>query len=73
MIPVGRRVRYHSDGTVSMDWYTFQKMPVNKIVDTIKANAKPVTLGTRLAQRCGFDRKATERRPVGEGHIREFV
>ena len=68
-----RRVTYKPDGTVSMDWYTFQKMPVNKTVDTIKANAKPVTLGTRLAQKCGFERKPTERRPVGEGRVKEFV
>lgn len=68
-----RQVRYHRDGTVSMDWYTFQKMKVDKIVDTIKANAKPVTLGTRLAQKCGFERKTTERRPVGGGRVKEFV
>lgn len=33
-----RYVNYHNDGSVRMDWYTFCKMPVEKIVNTIKEN-----------------------------------
>lgn len=69
-----RRVTYKPDGTVCMDFHTFCKMPCHKIVRTIEQNAKPLTLGTRKAQRHGFGRRTAELRPVPSvERVKEFL
>lgn len=69
-----RRVTYNSNGTVNMDFHTFAKMPCHKIVSTIKQNAKPLTLGTRKAQRHGFGRPTDRLRPVPSVQtVKEFL
>lgn len=58
-----------------MDWYTFQRMKVDRIVATVEANAKPVTLGTHRAQRYGLHRKTSDLRPITNSlaAVKEFA
>jgi ribosomal protein L44E len=69
-----RRVMYHADGTVRMDWHTFCKMPVHKVTRTLEQNAQPLTLGTRRAERHGFKRRAGSLRPrPSTERVKEFL
>lgn len=53
-------VLHHKDGSVRMDWYTFSKLKVDRVMDTLKLNASTVAPHVR--------------RPVTvEGNVKEFI
>lgn len=42
-------ITYKKDGEVCMDFYAFRKLPVHKIVETMRENAKARRLRARAA------------------------
>lgn len=44
-------MEYHNDGTVRMDYYTFQKLSVDKIMRSIKRRAVPSYRGRKTKVR----------------------
>lgn len=69
-----RRVTYKEDGSVRMDFHTFAKMHCDRIMRTVRQNAKPIQSGTRKAQRHSFHGKQTKLRPRPSlRRVKEFL